>query len=236
MNLSMKNSATTAILLFAQSEESESAAKPIVSNKKQNVLLWKRMNEKVLRTVQKTNLPYFISDENSQVGSTFGEKITHAISDLFAKGFQKVIVIGNDCLELESRYMLAADHKLQYSDLVLGADNRGGAYLIGVSKSAFNAEDFSAIAWQTSSVFETLQAVFSEQKIALLPCLNDCNNTFDFKKAVQKLSFSDSFTNEILSLLQHKSTINYKEISIVSYEGLTLNFNKGSPISSLKFI
>ncbi len=230
MNLSMQVSTTTAILLFAKSEKTESASKQIVSYKKQNDLLWKKMNENVLRTVQKTKLPYFISDENSQVGNTFGEKITHAINTVFAKGFQKVIVIGNDCLELKSHHLLKANNQLQSHELVIGADCHGGAYLIGVSKSGFNAEDFSAIPWQTSSVFETLQTVFSKQAIALLPCLNACNNTFDFKKAVQNLSFSDSFRNEILSFLQHKLTINHQEISFVSYENCTLNFNKGSPV------
>lgn len=229
MKLSMKDSTTTAILLFAKSEKTESASKPIVSYKKQNDLLWKKMSENVLRTVQKTKLPYFISDENSQLGNTFGEKITHAINTVFAKGFQKVIVIGNDCPELKPYHLLEANNQLQTRELVIGADYHGGAYLIGVSKSGFNAREFSSIAWQTSSVFETLQDVFSKQEIALLPCLNDCNNTFDFKKAVQNLSFSDSFRNEILSLLQHKLTINHKENSFVSYENCTLNFNKGSP-------
>lgn len=225
----MKDSTTTAILLFAQSEKTESASKPIVSYKKQNVLLWKKMNEKVLRSVQKTKLPYFISDENSQVGNTFGEKISHAINSVFAKGFQRVIVIGNDCLELKSHHLLEAGKQLQTNDLVIGADDHGGAYLIGLSKSGFNADEFSGIAWQTPSVFETLQAVFSIQSIALLPRLTDCNNSFDFKKAVHKLSFSDSFKNEILSLLQHRSTLNHKENSFLSYENHILNFNKGSP-------
>ena len=79
MNCKKNYSAATAILLFAQSEKIESALKPIALSSKQNVLLWKKMNDRVLKTVQKTNLPYFISNETNQVGNTFGEKIIRAI-------------------------------------------------------------------------------------------------------------------------------------------------------------
>lgn len=224
-------STTTAILLFAQGEKAESVSKPIACQKKQNVLLWKKMNDRVLKTIHKTNLPYFISDENSQTGNTFGEKISHSIQTIFDKGFEKVIVIGNDCLELKSNHLFEAAIKLQTNDVVLGADFNGGAYLIGVSKSSFNATEFATITWQTQFVFKELKQLFKEIKTAFTHNLNDCNSAFDFKKAVHKLAFSDSFKNLIFSLLQNKTAVNNDETSFVSYEFNTLNFNKGSPFS-----
>jgi len=231
MILSKDYSTSTAILLFAQSEKVESVSKPIVCQKKQNSLLWKKMNEKVLQTIQKTYLPYFISDENTQIGNTFGEKITHSIQTIFNKGFEKVIVIGNDCLELQAKHLLDTSHKLQKNDAVLGADFNGGAYLIGVSKSSFNANEFATIAWQTRFVFDELKQLFGEIKTAFTPSLNDCNSAFDIKKAVHKLSFSDSFKNVILSLLQNKTVVPDYETSFLSYEFDFLDFNKGSPFS-----
>ncbi|NCT10491.1 MAG: DUF2064 domain-containing protein [Flavobacteriia bacterium] len=231
MILSKDYSTSTAILLFAQSEKVESVSKPIVCQKKQNSLLWKKMNEKVLQTIQKTYIPYFISDENTQIGNTFGEKITHSIQTIFNKGFEKVIVIGNDCLELQAKHLLDTSHKLQKNDAVLGADFNGGAYLIGVSKSSFNANEFATIAWQTRFVFDELKQLFGEIKTAFTPSLNDCNSAFDFKKAVHKLSFSDSFKNVILSLLQNKTVVPDYETSFLSYEFDFLDFNKGSPFS-----
>lgn len=231
MILSKNYSTTTAILLFAQAENIESDLKPITCLKKQNVLLWKKMNERVLKTIQRTNLPYFISDENSQIGNSFGEKITHSIQEVFNKGYHKVIVIGNDCIELQVQHLLDASHKLKTNNVVLGADFNGGAYLIGVSKSSFTIDKFATIAWQTRLVFNELKQLFGEIKTAFLPNLNDCNSTSDFKKAVHKLSFSDSLKNLILSLLQNKTGVNNYETSFVSYEFNALNFNKGSPFS-----
>ncbi|MFH7000625.1 DUF2064 domain-containing protein [Flavobacterium bizetiae] len=225
------HSSTTAILLFAQSEKVQSISKSIACKKMQNQLLWKKMNEKVLKTIKKTNLPYSVFDETSQIGNTFGEKITDAINKVFAQGYDKVIVIGNDCIELQADHLLLANTNLQINDSVLGADFNGGAYLIGISKRSFIAKQFAVISWQTSCVFKELKALFNEKNTGLLPVLNDCNSAFDFKKAICKLSFSDGFKNLILSLLQKKTNVNHYENSQGSYEYKSLNFNKGSPFS-----
>ncbi len=222
---------TTAILLFTQSENAESVSKPIAYKKEQNLLLWKKMNERVLKTIQKTNLPYFISDETSQIGNSFGKKITHSIQELFNKGFEKVIVIGNDCIELQAQHLLDASHKLNTNDNVLGADFNGGAYLIGVSKSSFDIENFAAISWQTCTVFNELKELYCNHNTAILPSLNDSNSTSDIKKAVHNLSFLDDFKNLILSLLQNIKVQNPFETAFISYEFSILNFNKGSPFS-----
>lgn len=229
MKFTKEYSKITAILFFAKSENSECNSKPITCQQKQDELLWKTMNEHGLKTIQKTNLPYFISDETSQIGNTFGDKITYSIQKIFNKGFEKVIVIGNDCIELQADHLLEASRKLQTDDFVLGADFNGGAYLIGVSKKVFNADEFKTISWQTPSVFDELLIIFSKHTLELLPCLNDCNSRSDFKKALHKLSFSNPFKILILSILQNKSTkINYVT-TYVSYQIALQYFNKGSP-------
>jgi len=232
MNAIMGNAATTAILLFAQSGKTESALKPLAFCSKQNVLLWEKMNGLVLKTIKKTKLPYFISNENNQVGSTFGEKITHAIKTIFAKGFEKVIVVGNDCIELKAQHLLLAQLDLQINDLVIGSDYSGGAYLIGVTKSKFKADSFENIPWQTKSVFTALQSLYETQAIAFLPSLFDCNDTCDFRKAAHKLSFSAAFRKVLLSFLPTKKVSNRFITLFVSYFYHALNFNKGSPLNA----
>jgi hypothetical protein len=44
----------------------------------------------------KTKLPYFISDESTQQGDSFGDKLSHAIQSVLDRGYDKVIVLGND--------------------------------------------------------------------------------------------------------------------------------------------
>ncbi|SHM61968.1 TIGR04282 family arsenosugar biosynthesis glycosyltransferase [Flavobacterium xanthum] len=231
MNLIMDYSSTTAILLFAQSEKKVSALKPIAFSSKQNVLLWKKMNDHSIKISQHTKLPYFISNENDQLGATFGERITHSIETVFAKGFDKVIVIGNDCIELKAHHLLQAERDLRRNDLVIGSDYSGGAYLIGVTKLKFNAELFKSIPWQTKSVFTALQTLYRKQSIAYLPYLNDCNNAFDFKQATQKLSFSDSFRKILLSFLSNFVVQIDFETRLYSSDYHAFNFNKGSPFN-----
>jgi hypothetical protein len=220
---------TTAILLFAKSEKAQSISKLITCHKKQNQLLWKKMNEKALKIIRKTKIPYFISDESTQVGDTFGEKITNAINQVFAQGYQKVIVIGNDCVALQSDHLLLANANLLTHDLVLGADFNGGAYLIGITKHSFSADQFAGISWQTTSVFKELKILFSSKKTFFISSLNDCNTAFEFKKAIRKLSFSDVFKNLLLSLLHQRAGVNQYEPVLVSSKYNSLNLNKGSP-------
>ncbi|CAH8281974.1 hypothetical protein EV196_11257 [Mariniflexile fucanivorans] len=222
---------TTAILLFALNENAQSVSKPIACQKKQKVLLWKNMNERVLKTIQKTKLPYFISDETNQIGNTFGQKISFAIQKVIYKGFDNVIVIGNDCIELQSKYLLEASNKLKTNDVIFGPDFNGGAYLIGVSKSSFDIEKFAAISWQTCTVFNELKELYCNHNTAFLPGLNDCNSTPDFKKVIHRLSYSNPFRHLIFSLLQDKFFIHHCETTFVSYEKYFFNFNKGSPFS-----
>lgn len=232
MGLIQHNSASTAILLFAQSEKKESASKPIAYSSKQNVLLWKKMNNRVLKTIQLTKLPYFISNENDQIGSTFGEKITNSILAIFEKGFDKVIVVGNDCVQLKATFLHQAERNLQNNDWVIGSDYSGGAYLLGVTKSKFKAESFKNIPWKTKNVFTALQSLYKTQSIAYLPCLNDCNDTFDFERASYTLSFSDSFRKLLLSFLPFQKVQNNYKTHNPSFDYQALNLNKGSPLNA----
>ena len=229
MNLLKSNSSTTAIILFAKSEEIESAAKLIAPSAKQNLLLWKKMNDMVLKTIQKTKLPYFISNETNQVGTTFGEKITHSIQEIFAKGFQNVIIVGNDCIELKAKHLLNAAQNLQTNSCVLGADYNGGVYLIGVSKSGFNTGQFESIQWQTKNVFSALQTLYQKQAIVYLPILADCNSTSDFKKTLHQLPYFSRLKKILLSFLFVPKHQNKIETNSIVSQYYVASFNKGSP-------
>ena len=220
----------TAILLFAQSEEVESAVKPIVSIKKQNVVLWKKMNTRVLATVHKTQLPYFISNEKNQIGDSFGDKISHAIEQVFAQGFEKVIVVGNDCMELRPHHLLDAANKLQSKKVVFGPDAAGGTYLMGFSKDSFESKSFTAVPWQTNKVFKSLCTLNQQHPIAFLPRLSDCTTRLDFKKALHSLAYSDPFRGKMQALLGHFIYPKKNETTVVYTTITDLYFNKGSPV------
>lgn len=231
MKCTMDFSSTTAILLFAQSNTVESALKAVVSRKKQNDALWSKMNQRALQTVHKTNLPYFISNENSQQGNTFGEKLSHAIETVFDQGFDKVIVIGNDSPGLTKHHLLRAKGALEDNDWVFGPDYNGGTYLIGVSKAVFDKEKFININWQTSKVFTELKALSSGNSL-LLSHLSDFNSLDDLRKLLQDFSFYSTFTNGLLAMLFYQYPLPRILKKRYTFEIVGFNFNKGSPVTT----
>lgn len=230
MNCNQDLSLSTAFLIFAQSDEVESALKPIAFTKKQNVALWHKMNERVLTLVQKTKLPYFVSDENSQLGDSFGDKLAHAIQSVLDKGFDKVIVVGNDSPGLRLRHMQQAYLEVQDKSVVLGPDFKGGTYLIGISKISFNKEAFAKIDWQTPKVFEQLQALYFTQNPVIISSLADFNSKNDFEKLWHELPFYSTFKSILAALLFYRvgvfTFLKYFYSNVI----IGFKFNKGPPV------
>lgn len=193
--------ASCALLIFAKSADFESNTKNIVSSKKKNISLWNKLNNKTLKIAQNSIIPYFISDENSQKGENFGEKIANSIQTVFDKGFEKVIVIGNDCPELKTSHLKKAQLELQKNDLVFGPDFKGGIYLLGISKKEFNATDFKQFHWQSKYLNQNISSFYSNKKVYKLPLLNDFNSLSSFKKAIAKLLYKSKFKINLLKLI-----------------------------------
>jgi glycosyltransferase A (GT-A) superfamily protein (DUF2064 family) len=229
MNKVHEFSTRIAILLFAQSDKLESAIKPIATNKRQNDLLWSKMNQKVLGTIHKTNLPYFISDETTQIGTTFGEKLSTAVQAVFDQGFENIIIVGNDTPGLTAQLIHDTDFSLGQNDLVLGPDYNGGAYLIGLSKGVFNKKMFANLSWKTSKVFQQLKA-FSEDQVVILKPLSDFNTISDFNTVSIGLSYLSTIKGLLLSLLFYHLFLNRFIDTVYTYNILGFNFNKGSPV------
>jgi glycosyltransferase A (GT-A) superfamily protein (DUF2064 family) len=231
MNLDCKPTSSTAVLLFAQSNKVESALKPIAYRKKQNEFLWEKMNQKVIRTIQKTNLPYFISDENSQQGNTFGQRLSHAIQTVFEQGFDNVIVVGNDSPGLGKPHLVKAKNELMVHNWVLGPNCKGGTYLIGVSKAIFDQELFANINWQTPKVLSELKGIACEDLVELAS-LSDFNSLDDLKKILKDFSFHSTFTNVLLSMLLYQHPLQVVLKKRYTFEIIGFNFNKGSPVTA----
>jgi glycosyltransferase A (GT-A) superfamily protein (DUF2064 family) len=228
MNRVQNISSRTAILLFAQSSKLESAIKPIATSKKKNDVLWHKMNQKVLQKIHKTKLPFFISDENTQEGTRFGEKLSHAVQAVFNEGYEKVIIVGNDTPGLTIKDIQQAAASLENNELVLGPDHRGGAYLIGISKNSYNRSLFARVNWKTSKVVQELKA-FSNEPYAVLKPLSDFNTFADFTTILRDLSYLNRIKSNLLSLLFFQLFLNRFIGAVYTYNVLGFNFNKGSP-------
>ncbi|HHT9130120.1 MAG TPA: TIGR04282 family arsenosugar biosynthesis glycosyltransferase [Candidatus Brocadiaceae bacterium] len=98
-----------------------------------------------------------------QEGDTLGKRMSHAFQQLFQdKGYKRCIIIGTDCLEIDTTLIENAFEALQQeNDIVIGPCNDGGYYLLGMSRRAplrfeqeFVLDLFVDIDWSTDQVFD----------------------------------------------------------------------------------
>jgi rSAM/selenodomain-associated transferase 1 len=88
-----------------------------------------------------------------QTEGDLGERMQHAFSKEFENGYTSIVIIGTDCPEMDDASISLAFKLLEDKDVVLGPAHDGGYYLLGLSMM-YN-ELFDAIAWSTSTVFQS---------------------------------------------------------------------------------
>ncbi len=145
-------------MIFARGAHIEARHKRFHSalDRSGNVVLAKSLNQKTIKVCDQTGLPYYHIDQSQQKGSNFGDRLTHAFKQIFEKGFENVIAIGNDCPDLEVNDLILADQSLTQGKNVLGPAEDGGVYLIGLNLKNFSSKALEGINWKTSNVFKQL--------------------------------------------------------------------------------
>lgn len=88
--------------------------------------------------------------QRPQSGRDLGERMRKAFEETLSEA-QRVVMIGSDCVDLDSDLVRDAFRRLRTADLVLGPAKDGGYYLIGLSR--VHPELFEGIAWGTAAVF-----------------------------------------------------------------------------------
>tara|TARA_R110000850_G_scaffold254614_1_gene380166 strand:+ start:55927 stop:56592 length:666 start_codon:yes stop_codon:yes gene_type:complete len=216
----------TAILLFAQTA-SEDCKKKYFHNGRE---LFSALNLQAHKRVKSSQLPYFIFTEKEQTGNTFGERFTNAIEQVFLKGFDNVITIGNDSPQLKTQQLLEAANNCLKEKTTLGPTLDGGFYLLGIQKKHFEKKAFLNLPWQKQSLRkELLKYLMTKNTDIVHFCYyNDLDN---LNNSAYYLSNKDTIPEEIYSLLQ----INVPAIAVFPLLNSIKNilnptpFNKGSP-------
>ncbi len=90
-----------------------------------------------------------------QVGEDLGQRMHHTFVDLFAKGYQQVIIVGTDVPTLPLSVYQEALTMLGRSDVVLGPSLDGGYYLIGLKQPT--EQLFAGVPWSTDQVLAVTQ-------------------------------------------------------------------------------
>ena len=147
---------STAILFFSRTQHDEFSAKPLGIKRSCFGSLYKFFTNRTLSTAKNTGLPLIESYSDQQKGRTFSERLLNELQLVANKGFEKVIIIGNDTPNLSSEDILLAQDQLSQGKHVLGKDKRGGTYLIGLNLSEFDYSLFNRVKWHSNAVHDQL--------------------------------------------------------------------------------
>lgn len=114
-----------------------------------------------------------------QFGHDLGAKMEHAFFELFQLGYEKVVIIGSDLLDLTAALIETAFEYLDNNEVILGPATDGGYYLLGMKKlhpSIFKNKD-----WGTETVMAKTLNDLKEIKLELLKELNDIDTFEDMQ-------------------------------------------------------
>ncbi|MFK7975800.1 MAG: TIGR04282 family arsenosugar biosynthesis glycosyltransferase [Halioglobus sp.] len=113
-----------------------------------------------------------------QRGVNLGERMYHALFEGL-KQYEKVVLVGSDCPEMDAGYIAQAIGELDEVPIVLGAAQDGGYVLIGATKITQNV--FTNVSWGSGEVLAATIANLSAAQIpfAILDTLQDIDRPED---------------------------------------------------------
>ncbi|MCY7357969.1 MAG: DUF2064 domain-containing protein [Rudanella sp.] len=158
-------SVTTAILVFARPIAQDAARKQLSVHADTNRHALHLLNERVRQTAQQTGFPVLSSTDLIPHSGSFGGQLSEAIQAVFGRGFDQLLVVGNDCPALTAADLTNAATELQAGRVVIGPDNRGGVYLLGLSRTQFEADALRELPWQTNQLHQAICAQFAAHTV-----------------------------------------------------------------------
>jgi uncharacterized protein len=121
-----------------------------------------------------------------------GTRMKQAFREQFANGAESVVIIGSDCLELQTRHLEEAFERLQTNNVVIGPSTDGGYYLLGMNK--FYEEVFDGMPWSQADLLEATKVALkhNRRRYFLLEPLTDVDEWEDYVAAKNATSRTDS--------------------------------------------
>lgn len=114
-----------------------------------------------------------------QAEGDLGRRMAIAFQTASEAGYERIVIIGTDCPDLNAQLMVKAFQSLEQHDLVLGPAQDGGYYLIGLRRLI--PELFTGISWSTAEVLQQTTSIAQKLKLAVtfLPILSDVDRPED---------------------------------------------------------
>jgi len=121
-----------------------------------------------------------------QSNGNLGNRMKNAFDEVMGKGYQSVLIIGTDCLEISPDLLRKALQALESNDLVIGPAHDGGYYLLGMNK--LHPTLFEGMNWSTPTVFDDTMKAAAELglKVEVLQRLSDIDVYEDMGKELKR--------------------------------------------------
>lgn len=224
----------TAVLIFVRTELEEVRAKKWYSHAgyQNDLKLARLLNRQVEEVARSSDLPTYTINSKNQVGNTFAERFTNAIQTVFSLGYEGVIAIGNDCLNLTAQHLRIAQNLMDQNKFVIGPTLDGGAYLIGIRKELFLADQFLKMPWQQADLLCALKSYsdLHQHNYVLLNEEKDLDSAFDLKIILQQIYLKDLARKILFIVGYHVERIISFFYKPKNYLRLDQSFQRGPPI------
>lgn len=111
-----------------------------------------------------------------QRGPDLGARLAEAFDELFARGYDRVVLVGSDCPYVTPDLLLRGLDALRDADTVFGPAEDGGYWLVGQRPPARDL--FRDIPWSTDAVWDVTRRRLAQRRwsVALLPVLEDVDD------------------------------------------------------------
>lgn len=103
-------------------------------------------------------------EHHLQLDGDLGKKMNDAFQQSFKKGYEKVLIIGSDCAEINENDLNDAISILDEKQVVLGPAVDGGYYLIGMRQNFPFLFDNKS--WSTDQLFQETLAALDQEEVS----------------------------------------------------------------------
>ena len=120
-----------------------------------------------------------VFQKKKQIGEDLGERMQNAFAEGFNLGYSKIIIIGSDLYDIETKDLEHAFKVLNNHEIVIGPAEDGGYYLLGMKQ--LHPKLFKNKNWGTATVLQDTINELKKSNYKLLEKRNDVDLYSDIK-------------------------------------------------------
>ena len=202
--------------------------------------IFDHLTGQALLKARKSGFPCFHFGDKLQCGNSFQERLGKAMQSLFDRGFESLVVIGNDSPDLRAATLQKAATAVSVKRAVLGPAADGGTYLIGMHRSQFDYDAFLKFPWRQAHLFRTMSRWLEKRcgaNLLVLDCHMDMDSLEDLKNWSARPVPNQRRLLSLIAGLLPDAPLRSGAFKAPPSKGAYpfIRFNKGSPLFTLRF-